>query len=71
MNFYLRRTEFIKSIFQAQLTDIGYHKDMVTHNRVIGISNKVYLEIIAINPKMSNSKNRKWFNLDKPILQSK
>jgi len=64
-------TEFIENILQAKLSDIGYHKDMGTHNRVIRISDKVYLEVIAINPKMSNSKNRKWFNLDKSGLQSK
>ena len=64
-------TEFIEGILQAKLSDIGYYKDMGTHNRVIRISDKVYLEVIAINLKMSNSKNIKWFNLDKSSLQSK
>ena len=64
-------TEFVENILQAKLSDIGYHKDMGTHNRVIRISERVYLEVIAIDPKTSNSNNRKWFNLDNSNLQSK
>tara|TARA_B100000212_G_C27163054_1_gene442624 strand:+ start:50 stop:700 length:651 start_codon:yes stop_codon:yes gene_type:complete len=64
-------TVFIENILQAKLSDIGYHKDMGTHNRVIRISEKIYLEIVAIDPKRKNLKNRKWFNLDSSNLQSK
>ncbi len=64
-------TEFVENILQAKLSDIGYHKDMGTHNRVIRISEKVYLEVVAIDPKRKNLKNRKWFNLDNSNLQSK
>ena len=38
---------------------------------MIRISEKVYLEVIAIDPKTSNLNNRKWFNLDNSKLQSK
>ena len=64
-------TIFVENILQAKLSDIGYHKDMGTHNRVIRISEKVYLEVVAINPKIKNLINRKWFNLDNSYLQSK
>ena len=64
-------TEFLENILQAKLSDIGYHKDMGTHNRVIRISEGVYLEVIAIDPKISNLNNRKWFNLGESSLQSK
>lgn len=64
-------TKFVENILQAKLSDIGYHKDMGTHNRVIRISERVYLEVIAIDPKSSNSSNKKWFNLDNSKLQSK
>jgi len=64
-------TVFVENILQAKLGDIGYHKDMGTHNRVIRISEKVYLEVVAIDPKKKNIKNRKWFNLDNSNLQSK
>ena len=64
-------TEFVESILQEKLSDIGYHKDMGTHNRVIKISDKVYLEVVAINPEMQKIKKRRWFNLDNPDLQKK
>ena len=64
-------TKFVENILQAKLSDIGYHKDMGTHNRVIRISDRVYLEVIAIDPKISNLNKRKWFNLDNSSLQSK
>ena len=64
-------TEFVENILKAKLSDIGYHKDMGTHNRVIRISERVYLEVIAIDPKTTKLKNRKWFNLDNSKLQSK
>ena len=64
-------TEFVENILQAKLSDIGYHKDMGTHNRVIRISERIYLEVIAIDPKSSNLSNKKWFNLDNSKLQSK
>ena len=64
-------TEFLENILQAKLSDIGYHKDMGTHNRVIRISKEVYIELVAIDPKRKNLNNRKWFNLDNSNLQSK
>ena len=64
-------TDFIENILQTKLSDIGYHKDMGTHNRVIKISNEVYLEVVAIDPKMNDLKNKKWFNLDNSSLQLK
>ena len=64
-------TEFVEDILQAKLSDIGYHKDMGTYNRVIRISDEVYFEVIANDPKIKNLKNRKWFNLDNLNLQSK
>ena len=64
-------TDFVENILQAKLSDIGYHKDMGTHNRVIRISEEVYLEVIAIDPKISELKNKRWFNLDNLNLKSK
>ena len=64
-------TELVESLLQAKLSDIGYHRDMGTHNRVIRISENVYLEVVSIDPQNSNLKNRKWFNLDNSNLQTK
>ena len=64
-------TEFVESILQEKLSNVGYHKDMGTHNRVIKISDEVYLEVVAINPEMQKIKKKRWFNLDNPNLQKK
>ena len=66
-----RGTEFVEDILQAKMSDIGYHKDMGTHNRVIRINDDVYFEVIAIDPEMKNFKHRRWFNIDNPNLQLK
>ena len=64
-------TSFIENKLQVKLSDIGYHKDMGTHNRVVKINQSVYLEVISIDPNSVTIKSKRWFNLDCPKLQSK
>ena len=63
-------TAFIEKKLQVKLSNIGYHKDMGTHNRVVKISESVYLEVISIDPNSVIIKSKRWFNLDCPKLQS-
>ena len=64
-------TKFVEGKLQSKLSDIGYHENLGTHNRVIRIDDNVYLEVIAINPQSRNLKVRNCFNLDNSKLQSK
>ena len=64
-------TKFLEKLLDLKLSDIGYHKNMGTHNRVVKISKHIYLELIAIDPKSNKLKHKRWFNLDNPILQKK
>ena len=64
-------TELVESTLQAKLSDIGYHRDMGTHNRVIRISENVYLEVVSLDPQNRILKKRKWFNLDNSYLLNK
>ena len=64
-------TSFIENKLQVKLGNIGYHEEMGTHNRVVKISESVYLEVISIDPKSTTRKSKRWFNLDCPKLQSK
>ena len=64
-------TKLVESMLQAKLSDIGYHKDMGTHNRVIRISEEVYLEVVSIDPQSKNFRNKRWFNLDDTNLHTK
>ena len=63
-------TSFIEQKLQIKLSNIGYHRDMGTHNRVVKISKSVYLEVIAIDPNSKHLRSKRWFNLDSLQLQS-
>ena len=63
-------SSFIEKKLQVKLGNIGYHKDMGTHNRVVKISESVYLEVISTDPNFVTTKYQRWFNLDCPKLQS-
>lgn len=64
-------TEYLEKILELKLSDVGYHNDMGTHNRVIKVSEDIYLELVAIDPNSKTLKHRRWFNLDSPKLQKK
>ena len=64
-------TSFIENKLQIKLGNIGYHKGMGTHNRVVKISKNVYLEVISIDPNAEIPKSKRWFNLDSLKLQCK
>ena len=64
-------TDFVKNKLGLSLSEIGYHQDMGTHNRVIKISNNIYLEVIAIDPNSKTPQKLRWFNLDNNKQQAK
>ena len=64
-------TKFLEKLFDLKLSGVGYHDNMGTHNRVVKISKHIYLEVIAIDPNSKKLKQKRWFNLDNPILQKK
>ncbi len=63
-------TSYVENKLNIKLSDIGYHRDMGTHNRVVKISKSVYLEVISIDPNCGNLNSKRWFNLDSLKLQS-
>ena len=46
----------------------GNHERMGTHNALLRLNDKVYLEVIAINPDASKPPRPRWFELDNPQL---
>ena len=42
----------------------GQHLLMGTHNALLRFGERVYLEVIAINPEMAQPNRPRWFNLD-------
>ena len=63
-------TSYLENKLNVKLSDIGYHRDMGTHNRVVKISKSVYLEVISIDPNCGHLNSKRWFNLDSLKLQS-
>ena len=63
-------TSYVENKLNVKLSNIGYHRDMGTHNRVVKISKSVYLEVISIDPSCGHLNSKRWFNLDSLKLQS-
>lgn len=49
----------------------GRHAAMGTHNRLLKLGPKLYLELIAIDPAAPAPARRRWFGLDDPALREK
>ena len=61
-------TEYIQNLFNVGLSEVGYHKSIGTHNRVLKIG-KIYLEIIAIDPLSKVNKKNIFFGLSSDFVQ--
>ena len=64
-------TDYVEKKLGLTLSEIGYHLHMGTHNRVIKISENIYLEVIAIDPKANKPQHFRWFNLDNEKQQAR
>ncbi len=49
----------------------GEHPKMGTHNRLLRLGDRVYLELIAINPAAEMLARPRWFGLDDPAMQAR
>ena len=64
-------TDYVEKKLGLTLSEIGNHLHMGTHNRVIKISENIYLEVIAIDPNANKPKHFRWFNLDNKKQQAR
>jgi hypothetical protein len=49
----------------VELSGIGLHDRMGTHNRLLSLGPGLYLEVIAINPDAKPPAQARWFDLDR------
>jgi hypothetical protein len=49
----------------------GKHPLMGTHNRLLGLAGRRYLEVIAIDPRAPPPSRPRWFSLDEPAMRER
>lgn len=58
--------EYIRQTLGVSPQVGGEHPRMGTHNAVLKLGEKFYLEVIAINPNVPRPNRPRWFQLDEP-----
>ncbi|HVP60975.1 MAG TPA: VOC family protein [Myxococcaceae bacterium] len=56
----------VERVLGVRLAAGGQHARMGTHNRLLRLGERAYLEVIAIDPEGSPPPHRRWFGLDDP-----
>ncbi|WP_238923971.1 VOC family protein [Achromobacter ruhlandii] len=64
-------TRHVADLLGIAPTGGGAHPRMGTHNRVLGMADGVYLEVIAIDPDAPASQRPRWFGLDQPAMRAR
>jgi Glyoxalase-like domain len=62
--------EFIESRTGVRPQRGGKHVLMGTHNSLMKIGTRTYLELIAIDPEANTPARARWFELDRPEMQA-
>jgi len=59
---------WVQSRLGASLVPGGKHPTMGTHNRLLGLGPRTYLEVMAIDPDAAPPQRPRWFDLDSPAM---
>jgi catechol 2,3-dioxygenase-like lactoylglutathione lyase family enzyme len=59
-----RGAAWLERFLGVTLSNVGEHDAMGTHNRLLAIGERRYLELIAINPAAATPAHPRWFGLD-------
>lgn len=62
--------DYVESLLGARPQPGGRHVAMGTHNSVLRLGEQAYLEVIAIDPGAVPPARPRWFELDRPEMQS-
>ncbi|MDQ2917364.1 MAG: VOC family protein [Pseudomonadota bacterium] len=64
-------TEWVESRLGVRPQPGGRHVAMGTHNALVGLGPRLYLEIVAIDPEGSAPTRPRWFDLDEPRMRAR
>jgi len=62
---------WIESLLGVAPVPGGRHATMGTHNRLLGLGDVTYLEVIAIDPQAPPPARARWFSLDTPAMRAR
>jgi len=63
-------SDFIAEKLGVRLQPGGQHVGMGTHNALMRIGSRLYLEVMAIDPQASAPGRPRWFDLDEPRMRA-
>lgn len=55
---------YVEAVLGVEMSPGGKHPYMGTHNKLLSLGDRTYLEVIAVDPEAPKPKHRRWFNLD-------
>lgn len=61
--------EWLRALIGVELQAGGRHALMGTHNRLLRLGLRCYLELIAVDPQAPAPTRARWFGLDTPAVQ--
>lgn len=61
--------KYVKDVLDVYPMQGGKHLLMGTHNRLLGLGRRAYLEVIAVDPEAPHPSRPRWFGLDEPETQ--
>jgi hypothetical protein len=64
-------TDYVRDCLGVAPVGGGRHAAMGTHNRVLKLGCKLYLEVISVDPDGRQPETPRWFDLGNPDLQEK
>ncbi len=62
--------DYLESLLGARPQRGGKHVAMGTHNSVLKLGERCYLELIAIDPDAAAPERPRWFDLDRPAMRA-
>lgn len=60
--------QWLEDKIGARLASGGQHPEMGTHNRLLKLGERLYLELIAIDPSLPAPQRPRWFSLGDPHI---